>query len=168
MATTYAPVATTTVSGSSTTQITFNSISASYSDLILVYRGKLNSQNNFYIQFNSDTGSNYRLERMYSNPPSSASGSSFDNSLTYIYPNTSAMTNDAMLWLNINQYSNTNGTKPVLFRWSDPTQTSGYLSNSFATWNSTAAISRIDIYATGGSNYFVAGTTITLYQITAA
>jgi len=57
---TYEPIATTTVSGSSTSTVTFSSISGTYTDLVII--GNLGSQttNAFpYLQFNGDTGSNY-------------------------------------------------------------------------------------------------------------
>jgi len=54
---TYEPIATQTLASPSAT-VTFSSIPATYTDLVLIAWGTL-SGNEFGLQFNSDTGTNY-------------------------------------------------------------------------------------------------------------
>jgi hypothetical protein len=58
MATTYEPIATTTL-GTAAASITFSSIPATYTDLRLVVMCKLLAHQLLMFRFNSDTGSNY-------------------------------------------------------------------------------------------------------------
>jgi len=60
MPATYEPIASTKVTGSSTTQIDFTSIPATYTDLVIslnIVNGT--SLNALYMRFNNDTGANY-------------------------------------------------------------------------------------------------------------
>ena len=54
--------------GSSASVVTFDNISANYTDLILIVNAASDTTNAFqYIQFNGDTGSNYSYTQMYGN-----------------------------------------------------------------------------------------------------
>jgi hypothetical protein len=55
---TYTPIATTTL-GTAAASVTFSSISGSYTDLVLIIAGVQSVADVPYIQFNSDTATNY-------------------------------------------------------------------------------------------------------------
>ena len=65
MATTYTPIATTTL-GSGQTSVTFSSISGTYTDLILIASASnTGGATNIRLQFNGDTATNYSSTRIY-------------------------------------------------------------------------------------------------------
>ena len=71
---TYTPIATTDVT-SSVADVTFSSISGSYTDLVLIISpiSTATSGVDIAFQFNSDTGSNYSLTGLYGNGSSATS-----------------------------------------------------------------------------------------------
>lgn len=158
--TTYEPIATYTIPSAASTY-TFSSIPQTYTDLVLVINGYQTVDDNVYLQFNGDTGSNYSATAMYGN---GSSASSFRNSnqttiqLGGLF--TSANGNGIF---NIQNYSNSNTFKTVLAR------TNAAASGTQARvglWRSTAAITSI-LVGSNSSN-FVSGTTLSLYGIAAA
>jgi len=85
---TYEPIATTTVSNSSTSTVTFSSISGTYTDLIII--GNLGSEttNAFpYLQFNGDTGSNYSYTQLYGNGNGSSAATARSSNNTKLFNN---------------------------------------------------------------------------------
>ena len=161
MAKTYEPIATTTASGS-TSQYTFTSIPATYTDLVLVIMAANASASNFEITFNSDTGSNYSRTQLSGNG-TSASSARESNYTSYRTLSTPASTSTfAIANFNIMNYSNTTTYKTLLDR-------GGYASDQayaqVGLWRSTAAITSIKLLC--GSN-LSAGSTFTLYGIKAA
>lgn len=171
MAATYEPIATTTVSGSSTTAITFNSFSG-YTDLILVVNDQVSSASGIKVRFNSDTGSNYSMSTLqgYGSTASSyrtTNAASIYNNLVYGDSTTaSAFTPQIM---QIQNYSNSNTYKTMLWRYGSTTQAGGNgdLAAIVGLWRNTSAITSIEVSVWNAVN-FVAGTTATLYGIKAA
>ena len=159
---TYEPLATTTISGSSTTSYTFSSISGAYTDLILVATGSNSAGNRgLNMTFNGDTGSNYSATNLagdgssaVSNRSTSASNISIGNSATTI----------ATITAHIMNYSNTTTNKTVIMRNSASSVQAAALSG---LWRSTAAITSIGLTLNSGDP-FNAGSTFTLYGIKAA
>jgi hypothetical protein len=73
MAITYEPIATTTL-GSAAADVTFTSISGTYTDLVLVAVTQIGSSGDYLgVQFNSDTGTNYSRTRLSGNGTSASS-----------------------------------------------------------------------------------------------
>lgn len=155
--TTYTPIETYTVSGSSTTSVTLGSggtIPQTYTDLIIVINGKNTSANSAVLmQFNGDTTTNY--------------------SFTYLYNNSSQrQTNQTSGWVGdintnsstdivqIMNYSNSTTYKTYLSRNANPDNVSAIV----GLWRKTPeAITSITLNIT--PNNFASGTTITLYGI---
>jgi len=111
---TYTPIATNTL-GSDTATVTFSSISASYTDLVLIINGGTASTGNFYVRFNSDTGSNYSYTALYGT--GSAAGSTRESSRTLLYLNYYGYGENnlnANTIVNIMNYSNTTTNKTLL------------------------------------------------------
>jgi hypothetical protein len=166
MATTYEPIATTTL-GSATNSVTFSSISGSYTDLILITSTVGSGTASIpliKVRFNGDTGSNYSYTRVYGYGTSST-GSDRSSSTT------SMEINDPGNYFNtqitciaqIQNYSNSTTYKTMLAR-------SGEQGNAVIAyanlWRSTSAVTSITIF-TPAQN-FNSGSTFTLYGIKAA
>lgn len=168
--TTYTPIATTTL-GSATANITFSSISGSYTDLVLICTGlATNNNDSITINFNSDTGTNYSLTNVYGNG-SSVGSSRTTNSGNMIF-------NWSTGWSNTDQnnaivhlmnYSNTTTYKTIISRSNTPVASSfAGTEASVNLWRSTAAITSIKITDANGGVNLPSGFTATLYGITAA
>ena len=163
MAATYVPLATTTL-GSAQSSVTFSSISGSYTDLIVVYAGSGTSVNTqaIYLQFNSDTGTNYSLTQLTGNGSSASSARDTNIAwLTLCSNNTNTSQNNAIM--QIANYSNTTTYKTAIWRNNDP---SARLQASVGLWRSTSAITTITLKPESGT--INSGCTFTIYGIKAA
>jgi len=165
MASTYTPIATTTL-GSSQAGVTFSSISG-YTDLKLVINVGTNVNAYPFIQFNSDTGSNYSLTELLGNGSSASSsrGSSLSHIQTFNINTTTAI--DTMVTWDVMNYANTLTYKTVLERASN----AGNGTNAIVgLWRNTAAITSIYVGCinSGVARTFNTGSTFTLYGIKAA
>jgi hypothetical protein len=157
MPNTYVALATQTVTGTSTTSISFTSIPATYTDLEIVYNGNTNANTSPTISFNGDTASNYSYTRLYGSGSSAASDRTANSTLVF---GVGASLNPNVTKISINNYSNATTYKTALFRWND---SAAYVAALVGLWRSTAAINRVDI--TIPASYFVAGSTFSLYGI---
>lgn len=163
MATTYEPIATTTL-GSAQSSVTFSSISGSFTDLVLVTNVQTvtDDNNSIALRFNDDSGSNYSYTIVYGTGSSTASGreSNVTNAQIGRISNT--------VWCpsvtQINNYSNTTTFKTVLSRLNSSDELVGAFVN---LWRSTSAVTKITLTSNAGGN-FASGSTFTLYGITAA
>lgn len=167
MASTYEPIATTTL-GSNANSVTFSSISGSYTDLVLICADLgAQSAQTIYVQANSDTGSNYSFTWLNGDRNVAQGGRGSNNSQGFLVGGSVAglpSSIGAMGTLQIQNYSNTTTYKSAISRYgaaSSESQTSASL------WRSTAAITALKVYASSGTN-ILAGATFTLYGITAA
>jgi len=162
---TYELIATTTAGGSST-NITFNSISGSYTDLVLIIASVTAQIDNVGITLNSDTGSNYSRTIMQGN--GSTKSSSKNNNQTYLYTmyKDTAGGDPVMSISQFLNYSNSTTYKSVLTR--QVTNSSGTKSaqSILSVWRSNSAITSISINS--GNANFNSGATFTLYGIAAA
>jgi hypothetical protein len=157
MATTYEPIATTTLS-SAQSSVTFSSISGSYTDLVLIIAGTVNTVTTFDVTFNSDGGSNYSATRLTGDGSTGSSTRSTNNaSMPLGYINTS----QSVSVIHIMNYSNTTTFKTAIARGNSA---SGATNAIVGLWRSTSAITSITF--AGGS--FQPGLTATLYGIKAA
>jgi hypothetical protein len=160
---TYEPIATTTL-GSNTTTVTFSSISGSYTDLVLVANGTVTYVGNLDcdIKINSDTGNNYSRTYIFGTGTSALSGknTSAGAGLGFYWSNTQS-NNTIFHFMN---YSNTTTYKSMLVRNTNP-GASTYA--GITMWNSTSAITRLDLTPTASSQW-ATGSIFTLYGITAA
>ena len=169
MASTYTPIATTTL-GSNTGTVTFNSISGSYTDLVLVANAGATAEVDFTMRLNNDSGSNYSFTNLSGNGTSASS--SRRSNKTEIYVSWEAPLGTSIASTTIVQlmnYSNSNTYKTVLSR---NGKASGSTYNGtdaiVGLWRSTSAITRIDLITQGSAGIFSAGSTFTLYGIKAA
>jgi hypothetical protein len=156
MATTYVPIATTTASGGETT-ISFTSIPSTYTDLILQGNTIATTPYELFVQFNSDTGTNYSNIYIEGNGTAASSGRSLTTaSMSMAY---SSSTNPNPTVIQIQNYANTATYKTLLGRSS---AASAAVESYVGMWRNTAAITSIQLKLTSGRS-FSAGATFSLY-----
>lgn len=160
---TYEPIFTTTLG--SPGAVTFSSIPQTYTDLILVCNAKRNLSGagaaSITVQFNNDTSSGlYSTTLLYTGGGALSSGA---NSLVYAgSANQSNDTEVGIVYLNIFNYSRTNGPKAIVSRWGGAQ--SMYPAMAAGLWRNNNAINRIDLSC---ANSFTSGSNFTLYGIKA-
>jgi hypothetical protein len=164
---TYTPIATTTLS-TTASNITFSSISGTYTDLklILVATGDANAAGQAVLtRFNSDTGSNYSVTRLSGNGTSASSGRW--SNITSIYTSFDGLSVSIPTVQIIDIFSYAGSTnKTCLISNSENKNGSGYAERRVGLWRNTSAITTIAVLPNSGN--FAAGTTATLYGILAA
>jgi len=169
---TYTPLATTTL-GSTAADVTFSSISGSYTDLVLVVNARSNWTTDEYeglgVQFNSDTGSNYSYTVLAGNGSAASSfrGSSQSKIEGRLNPSYSSNTSPSANILQIQNYSNTTTYKTMLMRTNSSVEYYK-VTAIVGLWRSTSAITAIKLFPTESGAQFVTGSTFTLYGIAAA
>jgi hypothetical protein len=168
MALTYEPIVTYTV-GSAVSDISFTSITNTYTDLVISISSISNGTNNPTIvtTINGDTGNSYSGVQVYSRSSGGAAGNkNIDASFISLGRATgiSGVNNGkSMMTVYLFDYANTTKFKGLLC------QTYNYfggVEQDVATWRSTAAITSINFNA--GGNSWGVGTVYTLYGIKAA
>ena len=150
--------------GSAQVSVTFSSIPATFTDLILVFNGAGNSDINVDLRFNGDTGSNYSNTALGGQNTSAAS--TRNNNQTAMRMNFQGYLRNAFTSLaiiNIMDYSNTTTNKTVLNRYNNGN--TGVDAN-VGLWRNTSAITTVLIKVTDG-NTFSVGSTFKLYGIQA-
>ena len=168
---TYHPIAKTTVTGTTTTNVDFTSISGSYTDLVIVGNFGTDSTNTYFnIQLNSDTtATNYSGTYMRGTGSATDTGT-YSGSVGYYWASAGTKlpynANTGIIIINFQNYSSTTNYKTILERysWMD---SNGASAANVGLWRNTAAITSIRLTTTAGSNFY-AGSTFTLYGIKAA
>jgi hypothetical protein len=169
MASTYEAIATNTL-GSTTASVTFSSIPATYTDLILVSSivtpsgGGNTSAYKLQVGNGSvDTGSNYSFTRIYGDGSSAVSdrlSSTTDLAGAFSF---GSSTNPNII-TQFSNYANTSVNKTTLTRLNTA---SAFVVAFVSLWRSTSAINTITI-SNGILTGFAAGSTFTLYGIKSA
>ena len=166
MPTTYSPIATTTL-GSNAADVTFSSISGSYTDLILICSVQSTGVEDLAIRVNSDTAANYSRTTLSGTGSSAVSNrvsSTFQMFVDrYALPPTSG-SSFAAYQVHFMNYSNTTTYKTVLSR---SAEASGGTDAIVNLWRSTSAITTIKIFMATTYN-LKSGSTFTLYGVKAA
>lgn len=158
---TYTPIATNTISGSSTTSVTFSSIPSTYKDLVVVMSVAPDSTaSNFELTFNSDTGTNYSRTSLSGNG-TSGSSSRESSYASFRFLSTSNTANlFSLATLQIMNYANTTTYKSLINR--NNQDGGSEVGVQVGLWRSTAAIATVAI---AHGNALRAGSTFTLYGI---
>lgn len=150
---------------SAQSSLTFSSIPGTYTDLRVVFNGGVASGNlNLYMQYNSDTGTNYSTRNMTGNGTSAISLSPLSNVTNIICNYYGYLTADmnTNIIIDIMDYSNTTTNKTNLTR-------SNNVGNGLAAvvgmWRNTNAITSIRFFPDSGN--FSTGSTFRLYGIQA-
>lgn len=159
---TYTLISSTTLSTTSNT-ITFSSIPSTYTDLVLVTNAQCqtSSGQGMYLQYNSDTATNYSHTVLYGNGTSALSTRATSGVKTCI-GNIDTTTYNACI-VNIQDYANTATYKTHISKCAAP---ANYVLSYTGLWRSTAAISSITIVLDTAP--FNSGSNFKLYGIEAA
>jgi hypothetical protein len=168
MASTYTPIASTTTSNNTTTQVSFGSISG-YTDLVVV-QSLPDDPNGTYgysnMRFNSDTGTSYSSTYYYYY--NGVTSGRQNNVTGFLLSGTSSYMGNASVITSILNYSNTTTYKSILNRANVNQNGGGAAAETFVsvgTWRSTSAITSVQIFTGTG---FSTGSTFTIYGILAA
>jgi hypothetical protein len=166
MAKTYEPISTQTL-GSAASSVTFSSIPATYTDLILVSVPIVTAATTFAVRFNSDTASNYSATILTGDGTSAASTRvSSQTEIRISYVATARTTNTSNIITQIQNYSNATTYKTLLSRDNAASDGAGAI---VGLWRATpAAITSITIIPLSGGSIINTGSTFTLYGIKAA
>lgn len=168
MPSTYTPIQSYTVSGTSTSSINFNSVSG-YTDLILVQQLPNDPTATYAYsnyRFNSDTGSNYSTTYMYWY---NAVTSGRQSNASFILNGTSSYMGNTMIITHIQNYANSTTNKSVLTKAMFSANAGGSPQEIWASvgmWRSTSAITSVNVFINTGN--YSSGSTFTLYGIKAA
>ena len=163
MPSTYNKIDKYTVTGSAQTTVTFSSIPATYTDLVIIWNGSNagGAGQNIYINFNSDSASNYSRTYMLGDGTSATSGRN-SNQTEYqpggLYP-------DSAYIINIFNYANTTTFKTVISR---VTIAGTYAASTIGLWRKTPEAIHTISLGTPAANNLSIGSTFTLYGIKAA
>ena len=163
MPNTYVALATQTL-GTATSSVTFNSISSSYTDLVLITSAKNNTGAQYRLQlsFNGDRSTSvYSVTKLTGNGSTAVSSRVSNATYGAILIGTIGSTNFDNVITHIMNYSNTTTNKTVLSRGNE---TAAEVNAEAGLWRSTAAITSLTLDLEGGIN-FVAGSTFSLYGI---
>jgi hypothetical protein len=159
---TYTPIASQTASGSESS-LTFSSLPQGYTDLILVFQGKVDSgSGDLGLRFNSDTGSNYSTTWLSSQANGTSGRSTSATSITateYAYLDSTGFT---LSTINFQNYSNATTYKTVLVR---SGKANYNVDAKVGLWRNTNAITSITVFTTGSGPAFSSGSTFSLYGI---
>ena len=164
MATTYEPIATTTLASTSSS-ITLSSIPATYTDLRIVVVGTTASSTTWYFRFNGDTGANYgRTELQGTGASLLTSYGASTTEISWQYTNNSASVPN---FCSADVFSYAGSTfKSCLTTTSQDANGSGNVGINAGIWRSTSAINSVTVFNT--TTTFSVGTVVTIYGIKAA
>ena len=163
MPATYEPIETKTL-GTAVASVTFSSIPATYTDLVLIANGLASGNTGVGMQFNGDTATNYSATFLEGSGASAVSErQSSASSIRVAWNSLWDASTIANIIINIQNYSNTTTYKTSLNRSNNSAR---YVEGTIGLWRSTAAITSINL-VTPSANFAV-GSTFTLYGIKAA
>jgi len=147
---------------SAASSLSFTSIAGTYRDLMLRYCGLYTSDSTatgFNIRFNNDSGLNYAIALVRVTTAADAVDTDNDSiSLNMPLQRNTATTlqKRSMGLLTVNNYADTTYAKRFNFEWSNYRSDISTLNYHIinGVWNSTSAITSIDIYRSAGSGTF--------------
>ena len=154
---TYTPIATTTL-GSAQTSVTFSSISGSYTDLVLIISGSINTNDlpSFQVGNGSASSTGYS-STVIRGSGSSAGSTRFSNqSLTWLGDSGNTANSQMNGIIHFQNYSNTTTYKTILSRYNN---TTGETAATVHLWSNTSAINYI-ILKTLSNNSYNSGSTL--------
>ena len=169
MASTYEPIASTTLGGSAST-IDFTSIAGSWTDLRLIISPVVSSATTIGIRVGNssvDTGSNYSSTFLYGTGSSAASARvSSQTILRVSYAATARTTNDGGdVIVDLMSYASTSVYKTVLAQGGIASEG---VDRIVGLWRSTSAITEISVLPVSGGSILASGMTASLFGIKAA
>lgn len=165
---TYEPINTTTL-GSAQASVTFSSIPATYTDLMLVCfarTARAATSDNIIVRFNGDSTTIYSATQLYGDTAVASARSTANNACFWAYIPGASQTAGTFgtSIMHINNYSNTTTFKNTVCKSANANAQLEITSNLY---RSTSAISSITVLS-GTSSNLAAGSTFTIFGIKAA
>lgn len=161
MPATYEPISTQTL-GTAVGSVTFSSIPATYTDLVLVFNGTAASAQFMELRFNGDTATNYSQTRLTGNGTSASSDRTSTQDVMQVGNLHTDQTTNIIQVMN---YANATTFKTVLCR---SNQAGAQVSARVGLWRKTPEAIATILVRPGGSANFSVGCVLTLYGIKAA
>jgi hypothetical protein len=166
MASTYEPIATTTL-GSAASEIHFNSVPATYTDLVLICTATATTGGASYaiLRLNEATAATYSRTALIGDGSSATSNrTTSQNAIELRSDDGLGMSASIPTFMQIDVFSYAGSTfKTVLASMSNDLNGSGGVSRIVGLCQNTAAITKVSLFIPG--NTFKVGTTATLYGI---
>lgn len=164
----YEMISTTTV-GTAVATVTFSSIPATYTDLVLVCSARTAraaTSDNLIVRFNSDTSTIYSSTNLFADTAPGSARSTGDTSCFWSYIPSASQASGifGVATMNIMNYSNTTTFTTAI---SKSGNKNAQLETTANLYRSTSAISTLTMLSGTASNIAV-GSTFTLYGIKAA
>ena len=160
MPSTYEPIQTYTL-GSATSDVNFNSIGSTYTDLRLVWTATADGVS-VALRFNSDTGNNYSYTHIKGDGSSASSSRGTGDNRIYLTSGQGLSSRIQFFTADIFSYAGST-FKTALTSASQDENGSGQTVRTVGLWRNTSAITTVTAVAGGGS--FSVGSTFTLYGI---
>jgi hypothetical protein len=151
----YESIQTVTVGSGGATDVTFSAIPATYTHLqirAIARHTNADTDNNIYIQYNSDTASNYSNHFLRGNGASVDAGGAANTANPYVL-RVSGASSSANIFgvgvVDILDYANTNKFKTVRSLTGHDQNGSGVVFFNSSNWRSTSAITSITLFGIG-------------------
>lgn len=158
----YESIQTTTVGAGGSSSISFTSIPSTYKHLqIRLSAINTTAFGDIYMQFNSDTGSNYKAHYLYGNGSTASAGVLTQTSIYAGFISTGSNTGVGIT--DILDYTNTNKNKTTRTLMGADRNGSGDVALTSGLWLNTAAITSITIFP--GTNSFAQYSSFALYGV---
>ena len=161
MPATYEPISTQTL-GTAVGSVTFSSIPATYTDLVLVFNGTAASAQFMELRFNGDTATNYSQTRLTGNGTSASSDRTSTQDVMQVGNLHTDQTTNIIQVMN---YANATTFKTVLCR---SNQAGAQVSARVGLWRKTPEAIATILVRPGGSANFSVGCVFTLYGVKVA
>ena len=156
----YESIATVTVGSGGASSISFTSIPSTYQHLqIRAFPINATASGDVYLQFNSDTGANYRSHYLYANGTSVVSG---DTTSNFLYAAFTHSTGGVGI-TDVLDYGNTNKFKTIRSLIGDERNALGEIALTSGLWRNTSAVTSINFFPPSGS--FAQYSSFALYGI---
>ena len=149
--------------GSNQASITFSSIPATFTDLVLVYSLRSANRNDFGVRFNGSTA-NFSNRFLQGNGSSASSGTGYGNFLGVMVSSSWTASTFGSGQLYIPNYAGSSAKSWSVDAVSENNATESYQLIIAGLWNQTAAITSLEIYQQQGDN-IASGSSATLYGI---
>jgi hypothetical protein len=164
------PIASQTVTGSTTNTITFTNIPQKYQDLFIIFNGRRTeavTSSNLFL-FYSNSTSNYSNTILQGNGSAATSSRNTGASalwLGYVPGGSSTSGIFGSVKIDVLNYANTSTYKTTLTRAASDLNGSGYSELRVGLWANTSAITDMQFSTFSGSDYYAVGTIASLYGI---
>ena len=158
---------------SSARTVTFSSIPATYTDLVLRVsaRGDVNANDQIILQINTDTSTNYSATGLYGNGATAATNQYSTSAPSYTGYNVVGSGATANTFSNAEFYIpnyTSSANKPISqFGVEETNATTAYLSANAILWRGTSAVNQLYLTTVNNAN-FITGSSFYLYGISSS